>query len=265
MQNVNFPKIGGNKHRFTPLYEPRDFFGSKKIVFKGSTPKKVIFIYSRRINRIFARHLGYRRDPKFNKLFNTLGFSMSAMLENVLLVKLPIGGPLTAATADELIAIGIKEFLIMGDAGSLSAATPPASLVLCTKAVRDEGSSHHYIRNSKFARPSLSLTRELELSMKRKHIPFSKGPSWTIDAAYMETKEELEKYSNEGVLTVEMEAASLFAVAERRHASAAALFSVSDILKPDGWTGFVYEKNLARITYPKFVEVAKLFGALKIA
>ena len=75
--------------------------------------------------------------------------------------------------------------------------------------------------------------------MRRAGVEFIKGPSWTIDAPYMESKEELKEYAGKRILTVEMEAAALFAVARVRRAKAAAVFLVSDVLTETGWSGFV--------------------------
>jgi purine-nucleoside phosphorylase len=54
--------------------------------------------------------------------------------------------------------------------------------------------------------------------------------TWTIDAVYRETVEEALAYREEGVVTVEMEAAALFTIAEVRGVDIAALFVVSDHL-----------------------------------
>ncbi|MFT4965052.1 MAG: uridine phosphorylase, partial [Halobacteriales archaeon] len=50
-----------------------------------------------------------------------------------------------------------------------------------------------------------------------------------------ETIPEIERYAEEGIVTVDMEAAALFAVAEYRDVEAGALFTVSDYLGPDEW------------------------------
>lgn len=60
--------------------------------------------------------------------------------------------------------------------------------------------------------------------------PFTEGMTWTIDAVYRETVEEALAYREEGVITVEMEAAALFTIAEVRGVEIASLFTVSDHL-----------------------------------
>jgi purine-nucleoside phosphorylase len=64
----------------------------------------------------------------------------------------------------------------------------------------------------------------------------SQGPSWTIDAIFRETIAEATAYRDEGILTVEMEAAALFAVGEVLGVEVAAIFTISDhLLAHDEW------------------------------
>lgn len=127
---------------------------------------------------------------------------------------------------EELIALGGKEFLNIGTAGGLK----KEGIILCEKALRDEGTSYHYIPKGKFAYPDKSLTIRLEKLLKKINIPFMKGATWTIDAPYRETKAEIEKYSKQGIYTVEMEASALFSVAKYRNVKIASVFIVSDLL-----------------------------------
>lgn len=71
--------------------------------------------------------------------------------------------------------------------------------------------------------------------MKELNIDYIKGSTWTIDAPYRETKAEVKHYQKEGVLTVEMEAASLFAVAQYLGVEAGAILTISDYLSEDEW------------------------------
>ena len=73
----------------------------------------------------------------------------------------------------------------------------------------------------------------------------------------METVEEVKRCSKEGIATVEMEAAGLFAVAKRRKVKDSALFTISYILRVEGWTGFVKKKY--QNTYPELSRIAGLF------
>ena len=109
-------------------------------------------------------------------------------------------------------------------------------LLICLwAAIRDEGTSYHYLEAGKFAFPSKELNQEVIDTMKEMGIDFMVGPSWTIDAPYRETIAEVNKYRQEGVITVEMEAAAIFAVSRYRGAAASALFTISDYLGEEDW------------------------------
>jgi len=68
-----------------------------------------------------------------------------------------IGAPNATAVFEELIALGGKEFINVGTAGGLH----HEGIFLCNKALRDEGTSHHYLPNGKFTYPDEKLTKKL--------------------------------------------------------------------------------------------------------
>jgi uridine phosphorylase len=107
--------------------------------------------------------------------------------------------------------------------------------VVCEKAIRDEGTSHHYVESETYARPSDSVVTTIRETLREREEPFHVGPSWTTDAVYQETRAEVERYADQGVLTVEMEAATVFIVATYRGVNAGAMFVVSDHLGPSEW------------------------------
>lgn len=142
-----------------------------------------------------------------------------------------IGSPHAATVFEELIALGGKEFLNIGSAGGLS----DFGIFLCQKAIRDEGTSYHYLPHGEFTHPNKNLTRKLEKQLIKSKVEFQKAPTWTIDAPYRETIAEIKHYKKTGVKTVEMEASALFAVAKVRKVKIASAFVVSDILGEDKW------------------------------
>jgi uridine phosphorylase len=137
--------------------------------------------------------------------------------------------------AEELAALGTREFIGVGFAGSISPDLRPGEVVLCDGAIRDEGTSHHYAHPSIQARPSVGLQRQVGDMLTAAGIPFHVGRSWTTDAPYRETRAELRHYRKLGVLTVEMEAASLFIFARHRGVHAASVFVISDLLSDEHW------------------------------
>lgn len=256
MGKVTFPKIG-EKHNFIPLIVAEHTLEGKERV-----PRRAVLIYSAaHFPEKLRKHLSLH---KYNKGVDVSGaWKPSTYLtsdKKLLIIKLPAGAPSTAMAVEEARANGAKEFLILGTAGGLRKELQVADVVLCTGAVRDEGTSHHYIRESEYAFPDRRLTAKLERQLIKNKIAFHKGTTWSIDAPFAETREEVKHYQKKGVLTVEMEAAALFAVAEKRRVKAAAIFTISDKLDKE-WSGF--QKEYKESGYDRLARIAKLFKDMK--
>lgn len=146
-----------------------------------------------------------------------------------------IGGPMTAAVVEALVARGTEAVCIVGGCGALGRALDSGEAVLADRAVRDEGASHHYLPPERYVHADEALVAELADSLDAAGRPYRVGPTWTTDAIYRETYPEVEHYAGEGVLAVEMEAATAFAVARYRGVDAAALLVPHDRVTVDGW------------------------------
>ena len=145
------------------------------------------------------------------------------------------GAPVATFLLENFIALGTTSFISIGTAGGLQPGCGAGDVVLCNRAIRDEGVSHHYLPLAKYAEPSDTLMSRLGRELKRRHIAFSSGSSWTIDTPYRESIDEARQYQQEGVLCVEMEAAALFTVAAFRSVDMACAFVISDLLDAEEW------------------------------
>jgi uridine phosphorylase len=109
--------------------------------------------------------------------------------------------------------------LIVGltSAGRVSPELPIPCLVIAIGAIRDEGTSFHYLPASRDVACDAPVVPLLERELTATGWTVRCGEVWTTDALYRETKIQLENWA-QGVLSVEMQAASLFAfgVARRR-------------------------------------------------
>ena len=125
-----------------------------------------------------------------------------------------IGGPFAVLVAEQLVAAGAKVVVGLTSSGRLAPSLPLPSLVIATEAVRDEGTSLHYLSASeRVSAPNMPLTAALAESLSAV-APVSRGLVWTTDAPYRETRRQLRHWSSAGALAVEMQAASLFAFAQ---------------------------------------------------
>lgn len=141
-----------------------------------------------------------------------------------------IGAPAAGLVVEQLVALGARRIIAVGTAGSLQPSVEVGDEVLCDRAVRAEGVSHRYWFPGKYSHPSPSLTRLFGQELVERQRQFHRGASWTTDTPYRETRVEADQYAAEGVLTVDMEAAAVFAVARYRGVECAAAFAVSDSL-----------------------------------
>jgi uridine phosphorylase len=146
-----------------------------------------------------------------------------------------IGAPAATSALESLTAIGVREFIGIGTAGALRGGLDTGDVVVCDRAVRDEGVSHHYLPAATWAEPSAPLTARLEGSLERAGLDPSVGSAWTIDAPFRETVEEARHYARHGVAVVEMEAAALFTVGHVRCVDVASAFAISDSLADGEW------------------------------
>lgn len=146
-----------------------------------------------------------------------------------------IGAPTTAVVLEDHFEAGADRVVVAGLAGSLQPDCTVGDLVLVDRAIRDEGTSHHYVEPSRSIASSSGLRGRLAEALRWADRDFETGATWTTDAVYRETSDEIRTYRDDGVLTVDMEAAAVFAIAQHHDRDAAALFAVSDHLSPDGW------------------------------
>jgi uridine phosphorylase len=141
-----------------------------------------------------------------------------------------IGAPVAAVMLEDLIALGCRRVVSMGTTGGMDPSLSVGDLVLCTGAVRDEGTSHHYLPSGEPAVADQPMTVQLEGALDARGLEYRVARAWTTDAPYRETKEEVLRHVEDGVPVVEMEAAALFAVGQVRGASVGSLLVVSDVL-----------------------------------
>ena len=121
----------------------------------------------------------------------------------VALVQPGMGAPFAAALFERVIALGCRTFMACGSAGVLDQRIAVGHLIIPTAAVRVEATP----------RAIDALVHTLTVA----NIPFRLGKTWTTDGVHRETPAKIALRKTDGCLTVEMEAAALFAVAQFRH------------------------------------------------
>jgi uridine phosphorylase len=127
-----------------------------------------------------------------------------------------VGASFAVLVAEELFASGCRLLLSMTSAGQILDVAMPPYYVLIDKALRDEGTSYHYLPSSTYSEASTRLLNSLQpLLSWGKHKVFS-GATWTTDAPFRETEAAIQYARAQGILGVEMEAVALYAFASAR-------------------------------------------------
>jgi len=142
-----------------------------------------------------------------------------------------IGAPVVASLAEEMIAWGVKQFIVLSWGGAIQPSLNTGDLMLVDKAIRDEGVSHHYLPAEKFTHADAALTQRIASRLPQ----IQSGATWTTDAPYRETREEILAYQADGVQVVEMEIAALFTLGKVHDVPAAAAVVVADRLANLKW------------------------------
>jgi uridine phosphorylase len=154
-----------------------------------------------------------------------------------------VGAPMAAALLEEAIALGCRKFVACGGAGVLDRSIALGHLVVPISAIRDEGTSYHYLPPGREVEPSPEGTAAIESVLKRRGCAYLSGKTWTTDAIYRETAGKVRRRREEGCLTVEMEAAALFAVARFRGVVLAQMLYGGDDVSGDEWDSRHWDKS----------------------
>ena len=125
-----------------------------------------------------------------------------------------VGASFAVLVAEEMFACGCELLISVASAGQVAPAGPPPYFILIERALRDEGTSYHYTPPARYSRLRPGLNELLFGAFEDGAGPeVNRGTSWTTDAPFRETATEIERHRSAGILTVEMEAAALYAFA----------------------------------------------------
>ncbi len=148
--------------------------------------------------------------------FHTAMFALKVDGVRCGLIARTIGGPFAVLVAEQLAVSGAKAVIGLTSAGRVAPELPVPALVVATSAVRDEGTSYHYLPPAATVEAPAGLARRLAEEIEDAGPPVFSGTVWTTDAPYRETRSQFERHAAAGVLAVEMQAASLFAFSAAR-------------------------------------------------
>ena len=149
--------------------------------------------------------------------------------EEICLAQAPVGSAAAAQFMDWLIGYGVKQIISTGTCGVL-VDIPENVFLIPTRALRDEGASYHYVAPSRYIDINKLALGAIERTLKQKKILYEEVITWSTDGFYRETPDKVAYRIEEGCSVVEMECASLAAVAQLRGAIWGLLLFTADSL-----------------------------------
>ena len=146
-----------------------------------------------------------------------------------------VGSPACVGQYEELFAMGIEKIVTFGTCGVLDRNIDDLAIIIPTMAMRDEGTSYHYMKASKEIKVNPKYKAEFIKLLEEHNYSYIVGKTWTIDAIYRETRKKVAIRKKEGCICVEMECSALAALAKFRNKEIFQFFYAADNLDSAKW------------------------------
>ena len=127
-----------------------------------------------------------------------------------------VGAPFAVLVAEELFASGCELLIHVTSSGQIDPSWQSPFFLLVEKALRDEGTSYHYLPAADFSHLHPELLDLLRDAFGALDTPVYRGATWTTDAPFRETRTAIGQAQARGIVAVEMEVAGLYAFAQAR-------------------------------------------------
>ena len=178
----------------------------------------------------YASSVGAEKVGEFVSATKTYPvYVMEYQGEEICLAQAPVGSAAAAQFMDWLIGYGVKQIISTGTCGVL-VDMPENVFLIPTRALRDEGASYHYVAPSRYIDINKLALGAIERTLNQKKILYEEVITWSTDGFYRETPDKVAYRIEEGCSVVEMECASLAAVAQLRGAIWGLLLFTADSL-----------------------------------
>ncbi len=230
---MSFPN-SPDKYKFPGVLSPANLISQRgkdgKEELRGAA--SAILCFDSSSFKYLSRNFGGRKAEGFTGNAVTLrktGYKIAAAQTRGL------GAPAVAVMLEELATGGITRCIAIGVAGTLQDSIATGDLIITTEAIRDEGTSYHYLPADLPASPSKELFQQLVVGLSHRNQKYLSGRVWTTDAPYRETAEEIIRYQQNGILAVDMETSAFLSVCTALKIEAASGLIAADSLAGAAW------------------------------
>ncbi len=146
-----------------------------------------------------------------------------------------VGAPACTVAYEEVMAMGLEKLIMCGTCGVLDKEIEDLAIIIPTSAIRDEGTSYHYMPSSKEIKVNEKYSDVFKQILNEHNYSYVEGKVWTTDAPYRETRNKVLKRKEQGCVCVDMECSAMFAVAKFRNKELFQFFYAADNLDSAKW------------------------------
>ena len=113
--------------------------------------------------------------------------------EDLVLFLSRVGAPACVVQYEEVFAMGLEKLVVFGTCGVLDKSIEDLAIIIPNSAIRDEGTSYHYLKSSREITVNSKYKEEFIKLLKEHNYSYIIGKTWTTDAPYRETKNKISK------------------------------------------------------------------------
>jgi uridine phosphorylase len=216
-------------------------------------PEVVITVFNQKIIDIAKALFDWKEVSDMDAAITIPVYQFDYKTKSVGLYMSTLGGPASVGLLEEIIAKGARKVIVFGSCGVLDRNLVAGHIIVPTAAYRDEGTSYHYMAAGDYV--EISTAKRLCELLDEIKISYICGKTWTTDAFYRETKNNMDARKKDGCITVEMECASLMAASQFRNIELYQFLYAEDSLDGECWDSRTMGK-VTQGTREKYLRIA---------
>lgn len=251
------PILSGKEFAAESIFEPVNLLREarrQRAIQEGNVPEICVLDPDGDILRVLRRERRTSLSPTWACYHSEL-YEFDHEQEHFGIIGCAVGASFAVLLAEQLFVSGCRFLISVTSAGQIVAQGSPPYFVVIERALRDEGTSYHYLPASEFAEGDSALVEAAMKALGGHQLSVYRGAAWTTDAPFRETAGAIERCRAQGILAVEMEAAALYAFAQARRKPVLCLAHVTNQMAVSAGD---FEKGEADGAYASLIVIGAL-------